>query len=715
MAMAQTDVVSSRLHRTATALVEGCWLATVVLVPLAVNPWGLSYELPKVAIFRGLTLFLLAAHLLAIASSPVSLNLWRWLSRSLVRPMLLVAGAALLSTVLSIAPRLSFLGTYFRQQGGYLVLCLVLWALLIVSHLRTPEQRWRLATAITVAGTLVALTPFVESLRWRENPFTWRPGGSLGNPIFLGAYLVMVIPFTLAEVVGSSGKRDTRDDQQRRYPLLARVMASLALVLQVLALIISQSRGPWLGALAGLVLFAALVLRPAHRRWVVAGIAVSALLVGGLLAGLSFDVVPAEPLSELPYVSRVVAAADPTRGTTRVRVVLWEMAGSVVTRWPEVGLVPDLLRALRPAVGYGTDTGSVVYTAAYPPELAHIENPGAFWDRAHNEVLDVLAMRGGLGLAAWVVLGVACARRGLALWQRAASTSERAWIAAPLAALAAHVVELQFAFSITATIMMGWLCVAWLAAPHGLGASEEVSDKSPDAGSRETVRWRVLAPAGALLALFLAIRLEGGSLWADTLVARARALDRAGQWRESIETYNQALSIVPWQAAYHQFRAEVFYNLARALPEGEVEIKTGLLESADRGLGRARAQEPLDVELYSNSGILHAFWSEVADDPEHLEVAVAFYDQAFRLAPSLVRLRIDLGHIYHSHGRYEDALGQYQVALEIDPLSADAYYGTGLAWQALGRDDLAREAFLQALDVSPGCEACAEAVEALEE
>lgn len=710
--MAPTDDATTRLSRIAAALAEGDWLATVALVPLAVNPWGFGYELPKVVVFRGLTLFLLAAYLLTLASSRDVVVPQRWLRRPLVRPTLLVVGAALFSTVLSIDPRLSFVGTYFRQQGAYLVLCQVLWALLVTARLRLSAQRRRLAATVIVAGTLVALTPFVESLRWGENPFAWRPGGSLGNPIFLGAYLVMVIPFTLAQVVGSLGAPEPGGRHKR--PVLVRVLACLALFLQVLSLVISQSRGPWLGALAGLVVFAALLLWPIHRRWVIGGVIAGALLVGGLLVGLSFDIVPAEPLSELPYVSRVVAATDPSRGTARVRVVLWEMAGGVVTRWPEVGLAPDPLRALRPVVGYGPDTASAVYTAAYPPELAHVEDPGAFWDRAHNEVLDVLAMRGGLGLVAWVVLGVACARRGLALWQKAASTSERVWIAAPLAALVAHVVELQFAFSITATMMTGWLCVAWLAAPDGSGASEQVPNRDPD-NPRESIRWRALAPVGALLAMFLAVRLEGGSLWADTLIARARALDRAGQWKESVDAYDRALNIIPWQAAYHQFRAEAFYNLARALPESEAELKVDLFEAADGGLNRARTLEPLDVEFYTNSGILHALWSEATGDPAYLETAVSLYEQAFRLAPTMVRLRIDLGHIYHSHGRYEDALAQYQAALEIDPLSADAYYGTGLTWRALGRDDLARDAFLQALEVSPGCEACAEAVEAMEE
>ncbi|MEA3397072.1 MAG: hypothetical protein U9R05_06385, partial [Chloroflexota bacterium] len=94
MAKIQTVPVLSRLHRAATAIVEAGWLAAVVLVPLAVNPWGFNYELPKVALFRGLTLLMAAASLLAYAVRGVSRGaaISRWLRRPFVRPVLLVAG-----------------------------------------------------------------------------------------------------------------------------------------------------------------------------------------------------------------------------------------------------------------------------------------------------------------------------------------------------------------------------------------------------------------------------------------------------------------------------------------------------------------------------------------------------------------------------------------------------------------------------------------------
>ncbi len=713
--------ISHSFHRTAATFIEALWLATVLLVPLAVNPWGLAYELPKVALLRALTLLMLAAHFIALAWAPTSPDLRRWLRAPLVRPILFLAGTLALSTLTSISPLVSLWGSYQRQQGVYLMLCFILWALLVAHHLHTPAQRHRLAVTVALAGSLVALTPFVESLYWRENPLTWRPGGSLGNPIFLGAYLIMTVPFTLAGFTQYTSRLTPRVSRFTFHA--SRIAAwSIALAFQLTALLVTQSRGPWLGALVGLGLFGALVLWPTQRRLVLAGLGGGVLGTAVLLAGLNFGLVPSSRLAQLPYVERIMALQNPATGTARVRLVLWQAAGRIVTAWPQVGFDGDRLHLLRPLVGYGPDTAAYVYTANYPPELAHIEDPGAIWDRAHNETLDILAMQGWLGLVATVVLGVACARRGWTLWRAAPDAAARACVAAPLAALAAHLVEVQFAFSLTATTMMGWLCVAWLAtpSPHPLTPSplpnsgEGRGWRRSRRGRGEGLRWRIYAVLGALLLVLTAVRLEGGLLWADTLVARARALDQAGQWQESLARYNRALALIPWQATTHQFRGEALYNLARALPDDQAVLKADLLAAADRSLAQARRLEPLKVEYTSDAGILHAYWSE-AVDTAHLETAVAFYEQAFRLAPTRAELHTDLGHIYHNHRLYQEALAEYEAALEIDPQYAEAHYSAGLAWQALGEHDLARQAFRAALDLAPECDACREALEELGE
>ena len=389
------------------------------------------------------------------------------------------------------------------------------------------------------------------------------------------------------------------------------------------------------------------------------------------------------------------------------------MAAQIATTWPQVGLASDRLDILRPLVGYGPDTASIAYVASYPAELAHIEDPGAIWDRAHNETLDILVMLGWLGLAAYLTLVVASMHRGLVGWRSSVHVAERAWRAAPVAALAAHVVEVQFAFSPTATAMMAWLCVALLASRTSRASERRSQDRQTagQSGSRAG-RWQVSALVGAALLVFGAVLFGARAIWADTLAGRARALDQAGQWRGSIAQYDRALALTPWQSTIHQLRAEALYNLARALPEAETDLIAGLLKAADRGLARAIELEPLEVEHYSNAGILQTYWAEEVDRA-HLGMAVSYYQQAFRLAPTRPDLRADLGHVYHQHGLYQEAIEQYRVALQIDPRWADAYYASGLAWMALDRRDLAEKALNDALALTPECEQCVETLQSL--
>ena len=70
-----------------------------------------------------------------------------------------------------------------------------------------------------------------------------RPGGTLGNPVFLASLLLLVIPLTAARVLSGT------DSQARRTPWL------VLLALQLFTVLLTQSRGPLLGlALALFVL-----------------------------------------------------------------------------------------------------------------------------------------------------------------------------------------------------------------------------------------------------------------------------------------------------------------------------------------------------------------------------------------------------------------------------------------------------------------------------
>jgi len=65
---------------------------------------------------------------------------------------------------------------------------------------------------------------------------------------------------------------------------------------------------------------------------------------------------------------------------------------------------PDRLNFLRPLVGYGPESMFVAANRFYPPLLGHYEKRTSSGDRAHNETMDTLVITGILGFSAYLWL-----------------------------------------------------------------------------------------------------------------------------------------------------------------------------------------------------------------------------------------------------------------------------------------------------------------------
>lgn len=70
--------------------------------------------------------------------------------------------------------------------------------------------------------------------------------------------------------------------------------------------------------------------------------------------------------------------------------------------------------------------------------------------------------------------------------------------------------------------------------------------------------------------------------------------------------------------------------------------------------------------------------------------------------PTDVRVRTDLGVLYHSEGRLDEALAEFERALEISPKDAMASYNLATVHYARGDCESAERVLRQALELTPG-------------
>ena len=389
----------STLSAWATSLVESTCLAAVVVVPVFYNVYSHeSFEPDKVWLLRSLTALTLAAAIVwcidagrtawTVAGRPI----WR---APLVAPVLALTGAYGLATACSIVPRLSLLGSYLRAQGAYTWMSYVTVFLGIVLGGR-ERQRWdRLITAMLLASAPVSLYAVIQI--FNADPIDWGQGpaarvtSTAGNPIFLAAFLVMVLPLTLARLLalrrGSGAtSRWTWNDGATAAPYVA------LLGLQVIALLYAQSRGPMVGLAFGLATFVLLAALLHRVRWPVLALGgIAAMTLGVLIAVRLLDT--QADVKGFARLSQVLALYS---GSGRVRTLAWEGVTDLLRRNP-----------MRAVVGHGPETLLMAFAPVYPAALSTYERPDVTPDRAHNEILDALAATGVIGCAAELVLFVA--------------------------------------------------------------------------------------------------------------------------------------------------------------------------------------------------------------------------------------------------------------------------------------------------------------------
>ena len=213
---------------------------------------------------------------------------------------------------------------------------------------------------------------------------------TIGNPIFASAFMIMVVPLTLARLIGQCASlfgTPVAGEQSQRHWRNACLASTylLLLALQLLTIVYTESRGPLIGLAAGLTVFSMICIVRYRTRWMTVTLtAVAALSILFLSAF-------ARSGSRLEQLGGIRSQLE--KGTAKTRVLIWQGAADLLAAKP-----------LRTIVGYGPETMALAYEPFYSPELAHYEGRIVTPDRAHNETFDALITTGIVGCAAELVL-----------------------------------------------------------------------------------------------------------------------------------------------------------------------------------------------------------------------------------------------------------------------------------------------------------------------
>ncbi|MDD4900851.1 MAG: O-antigen ligase family protein [Patescibacteria group bacterium] len=675
--------------------------AIVFLVPLifnfALNTYSIFGPLRE-AVFRAILSLILAAYIAKIFIQG-RINIKGGGKIFLFSFLLLVS--CFISSLLSIQPHLSFWGSYERGQGFYCLANYWLFFILLILNLRDLKQVRRLIATAVMAGAAVSLYGLIQlggldPWLWRDKVSdTGRVFSSLGQPNFLGHYLVLIIPLSCYAWLFIARK------------FLVRFCFSLVVIAELICLVYTYSRAAWLGFLAAAALAIFFWLFQQGHRKIAWGFAGALVLAAALAIGINIvRPAPQGQVHAFNFVSRWTSMVDLQSGSNKLRLAYWQ----------------DALKEIRQAsyqrllLGYGPDTLAEVFIKYYRPDWAVYEVINTFPDRAHNWLFDTILSFGLAGLAAMLwFYAYFIYQVGKFLFGRAAKLREEVWLAVALvASLAAYCINNLFSFSLTTSFVYLFFILALLWFIISGRQEKEFSVKLTPVS--KILIWLTLA----VVAVLFFYSENFNPLMADYYYLQVKIEERKGDCRGVLDNMERAVDYYPSSVFYKE--QYIFYGQScffavpsqagRLALRDNIEEQINSLESVEsRYVSRlavarayasfgfyvnkayyAKAQALYD-KLFADYPYFLTFYQDFARMKvwqEDYAGAMQILKQAERLFPPLDHPQLNEDHkrqikaeeanFYEIMGfastqakAYDQALKYYKMALALDPYRVTLY------------------------------------------
>lgn len=405
----------------------------------------------------------------------------------------------------------------------------------------------------------------------------------------------------------------------------------LQVLLYTLALYYTATRGVTLGLIGGLLIIAIiLALREGGLvRKVAGGFVVAVIVLTLIFVGIRKQ----DWIQENPVLNRF-ANISLNDSTTKTRFIIWQMG------WR--GFLE------RPLLGVGPGNFSIVFNAEYDPRLYNQET---WFDRAHNEVVNWLAIGGIIGLLAYLNIFVAALKT---LWRRGREYFNNYELATLVALLAAYFFQNLFAFD---NLFSYILILSVLALIHTQTTTAE--SKPLIAGQVSGTTSVVAAGIGAIAMILMVFNfnlkpIEANRALINVMIAKYQAPTESTV--EMAESIFEMDTFVSGEALEQLVMTIGAFN--RTNPDAEISRQ--MVELAGEQIELDLAKNNLDARRHLFFGSLMRLYST----PENARTVL---ERALELSPKKQLIMFELASFEEDQGNIALATDYYRQAFELEP------------------------------------------------
>ncbi|MCK5218327.1 O-antigen ligase family protein, partial [bacterium] len=360
-----------------------------------------------------------------------------------------------------------------------------------------------------------------------------------------------------------------------------------------------------------------------------------------------------------------------------------------------------------PFLGTGLDTFKTVFPRYATPEFAAIDGANVASRTAHNEILQVLATQGFIGLAivTWLTIMI------LINWYKAFAQTNNRWqdrliLVGLLSSWTAYSIQNIFSFGVACIDTFYWLILAVVvllqAGPQT--QSERALSQTPDPRPGY-----LLAGLSRIRGVVILLTLLGSG-WMAWLAVRTALADYAfnrgafyrthRMWDHCIQAFSKAARMAPTEVKYAVYKGLAFEEKAKIVPADQQQNN---IDKAIQAYQEGVRMNPHNAYYLGNLGRAHGFAAHLnPTSSEDYKKAVSYFQKAIEHAPVTILFYQNLAMTYLSHG---DESGFHKVLERLTAFDSEAaaklFFNAGNHLYNFRRLVKAREFYEKAVRLNP--------------
>ncbi len=684
-------------------IIEKGLIGLIFFLPLVFNPYlNDVFSLPKTCLFICFLLILGTAWLIKTietATLPV-ISFKKPLNVAILVYFISILAAILYSTNIYI----SLWGMYLFYFEGFICIsgCIFLY-FLVINNLSFHKIE-KIISFLFISGALVALYGIfqhfgLDFVKWSFSPQE-RVCSTLGNPNFLGAYLIMLIPLALSRIIKK-----------------VKIYYLFLLLLLFTCLIFTYSRAAWLGLSGSILLWIILTPKQLFFRFPKKMFYLSGTIILFIIVFLSFyKFLPLKNIHSSifsPVVDRINSITNLKERNIASRLSGWQSCLKMIKN--------------NPLLGMGQDTFGINFRRYMSPSYETFSRRNVNAGYAHNEFLQIIVTRGIIGLMIYLFLlftffqtGIKIIKKkDLSLTHSVKNSGQnpgrlcctgleiKLLTAGLMGSATALLIQNQFSFSILTTSVIFWLLVSFISiieketSIHPVAEKEEhpmfslVRIKLPYFLNLKAVKYPLYSIIGitTLTLTLFAFRIYQ----ADRYFKNGMFLSGKKIYDKAIEKYKKAVQLNPYQAIYHQNFAKAYQDKA-LFTQGNKE-KRLILNQSITEYKKYIKFIPQDALGYNGLGVTYVYLGKI--DIRFFNPAIINFQKAIRLDPYFIEPYTNMGSTYYLQGNTKLAISTLENSLNINPRVALTHFNLGIMYALEKNNQKAINCWQETLKIDP--------------